>query len=590
VVSSQRLDLLFVGHGAMLARIRFCILLVTLSGLACQGLSAARALSLLPPTSSGCVEAAVKVPPAARLHLTWHPSDSGAAPGRSVLEVWLHRADKKGTLLQRIPFDTGGRERSVSVDLSSEEGEVCLLRVIANSPVTWKQADLIGRTTSGEPSAWRVKPRPNALNVIVYLIDTLRPDVLGAYGGPGPTPTLDRLAAQGILFERAYSTSSWTRPAVASLFSGLTMSAHQVSSEAFSLPEGALTLAERFRLRGYQTMGFVANGHVLPTFHFDQGFETYVWPPFPDWAGSTWDPDALTPNTAAAEVHALALRRLAEARNPERPLFLYIHTVDPHQPYQPPEWLLEKKRPGINANSFLMRSINEGEGASVQLLQDLALAYQGAVAYSDHELGRFLDQVADYIDLNRTVILVTSDHGEAFFEHRFVGHRNWLHEELIRVPMILVGPGVPAGQRNAFPVSLLDVVPTLLGLSERQSKPTGLAQGFNLASGDLSTRLAQRSVYSEFGSGAALVNGEWKLTYRGDYPEALRFRLYNLHNDPMESNDLFAREPAIERRLQLDLRNWQTSTHRLALEPLPVDAARLDPGLRQNLRALGYLR
>ncbi|HZF12710.1 MAG TPA: sulfatase [Thermoanaerobaculia bacterium] len=574
----------------MLARIRLYVLLALLPGLACRGFGEERTLSLLPPTSSGCVEAAVRLPVAARLRLAWQPAEPGIAPHPAALEVWSHRAGEPGELLRTIPFSTGSRELSVTVDLGAPPGEVRMLRVSPNSPVTWKRADLVGRTRGGEPPAWRVEPRRGAPNVLVYLIDTLRPDVLGSYGGPGPTPTLDRLAGGGVLFERAYSTSSWTRPAVASLFSGLPVSAHQVGSEAFSLPESALTLAERFRLLGYQTAGVIANGHVLPSLHFDQGFETYDWPPFPDQVGSTWEPAAVTANPAAGEVHRLALRRLTESRDRRRPLFLYVHVVDPHQPYRPPEWVLGEKRPAENVNNFLLRSINEGEEGSPQLLADLALAYRGAVAYADRELGRFLAQLGTLVDLDQTVILVVSDHGEAFFEHRFVGHRNWLYEELTRVPMILRGPGIPAGRREVAPVSLLDVVPTLLALAEPGSRPAGRVPGVNLLAPGAGSRLAGRAVPSEFGTGAALVRGEWKLTYHGEDPEGLRFRLYDLREDPAEDDDRFGREPEVARQLQAALRAWQATARRLALPALPVEVARLGSGLRENLRALGYVK
>jgi len=213
----------------MRSRIRLSVLLVLLS-LACRG-SEERRLSLLPPTVSGSIEAAVELPPAARLQLLWKPARTGA-PARRTVEVRLQREGERGELLQTIPFAAVAGGRPVTVELGSHRGEACLLRIAAGAPVTWERAVLSGRTGRA-PAAWRIAPRPGAPDVLVYLIDTLRSDVLGAYGGPGPTPVLDRLAAQGLLFERAYSTSSWTRPAVASLFSGLPVSAHQVRSEEF---------------------------------------------------------------------------------------------------------------------------------------------------------------------------------------------------------------------------------------------------------------------------------------------------------------------------------------------------------------------
>jgi arylsulfatase A-like enzyme len=567
--------------------LRLLPLFLAILSLACR---APASLSLLPATSSGRIEAAVRLPRAARLSLSWRASDPQATPGPAVVEVWLHRDGERGELLKSIPFNAAAPQASAAVDLGEHAGETCFLRMTAGSvPVTWTRADLTGRAWRGKGEDWRVAPTPGAPNVIVYLIDTLRPDVLGAYGGPGPTPTIDRLASEGVVFERAYSTTSWTRPAVASLFSSLPVSAHRVQSEVFSLPEGVLTLAERFRLRGYQTLGVVANDHVLPTFNFDQGFEIYDSPPVAEAAGATWDSGLETTNITAEQVHALALRHLTEARDPERPLFLYVHTVEPHSPYHPPEWLLKQARPAVKANNFLLRSINEAEVASPQLLQDLALQYRGAVAYADRELGKFLQGVAAHLDLGRTLLAVTSDHGEGFFEHYLVGHRHWLYEEMVRIPLILRGPGVPAGRHDAFPASLVDLAPTLLRLAGQPASSTGFLQGADLVNGGPSSR-RDRLVYGEYQSGATLVKGEWKLTYHQEYPEAFRFALFNLRLDPAERINLLARRPEVARGLEAEFRGWHASAKGLAVEPLPVDVARLDRRLLQNLRALGYLK
>src|SRR6185295_14289062 len=191
-------------------------LLLAILGFACREPAV---LSLLPATSAGRIESAVKLPGGARLNLSWRGAQPQAGQGAAVVEVWIHRDGERGERLHTVLFDPAAPRVSASIDLGARAGETCFLRVTAGStPVTWTRADLSGLAGRGGTAAWRVKPRPGAPNVIVYLIDTLRPDVLGAYGGPGPTPTFDRLAAEGTVFERAYSTASWTRPAVASLF------------------------------------------------------------------------------------------------------------------------------------------------------------------------------------------------------------------------------------------------------------------------------------------------------------------------------------------------------------------------------------
>lgn len=546
-------------------------------------------LSLLPATASGRIEAAVELPRAARLDLAWEAPAGEASQGAAAVEVWVQGDGEKGELVQAVPFDAAASRGSASVDLSAWAGETLLLRVTAGAvPVQWNRADLSGR--GGGPDSWRLVSPRGAPNVVLYLIDTLRPDVLGAYGGPGPTPTLDRLASEGLTFERAYSTTSWTRPAVASLFTSLPVSAHRVESEAFSLPEGVLTLAERFRLRGYQTMGVVANSHVLSVFNFDQGFEVYDWPPLDSPAGPSFDPALKIRNVPAAAVHALALRHLAALRDPRRPLFLYVHTVDPHNPYHPPQWLLEEERPAVNANDYLLRYVNEGEGASPQLLRDLTESYRGAVAYADHELGDFLGKLGSRLELSRTLLAVTSDHGEGFFEHHLVGHRHWLYEEMIRIPLILRGPGIPAGHRDVAPASLVDVGPTLLALAGLYGESARFAHGTDLLAPGGPASRAARAVQAEFASGSALVRGEWKLTYHPSYPEAFRFGLFNLREDPAEGTNRIEQERGTARQLETELRGLYSSAKLLAVDPLPVNVSRLDPALIQNLRALGYLK
>ena len=544
-------------------------------------------LDLLPPTPANGIEAALEVPAGARLDVRWTPTGHRTATRENV-EVWLQSADAKAVRLSRSEFDNrvtaAGR---LAVDLGAHEGHTVLLRVVASSKVAWQRATVSG-SAGGPPHEWLPRPRDGAPNVVVLLLDTLRPDVLGAYGGPGPTPNIDRMAREGTTFERAYSTSTWTRPAVASLFSGLTSAAHHVNDDMASMPEQVLSLAERFRLRGYQTVGVVANGHVSANLGFDQGFAIYDLTPLPVPAGDTWDPALVSENVAAGTVHALAVDHLRRARDRARPLFLYLHTVDPHEPYRPPKWLLPDARPELNVNNFLMRSINEGEGASAPLLRDLAAMYRGSVAYADDEVGRMLGALAPFVDLEDTVVVVTSDHGEGFFEHRFVGHRNWPYEELTRIPLIVRGPGVEAGRRDTSPASLIDLVATLTALAGGGGGEPPLQQGVDLLARASATTRGERPVSSEFLElGSVIVADEWKLAYRATHPEPLRASLFNLRLDPFETRDVFEAEPQVAARLEAEIHRLRAEARRLGIPTRRIE--HLTPGLEANLRALGYL-
>ena len=539
-------------------------------------------LSLLPATESGRIEAVFYVPKDGQLRLSCDVnSKQRGAP--DPLEVWLHQEEERGELLQKTDFDPKTRNASVVVDLSPYAGQKVFIRATAGTTsVTWKNAEISGTGSTRGTAPWLVIPQEDAPDVVVYLIDTLRSDVLGSYGGPGITPTMDRLAAEGTLFERAYSSSSWTRPSVASIFTGLPVAGHQVLTYNEALPESVLTLAERFRMQGYDTIGVVANYHVIDRFDFDQGFQSYTWLAPPEPGPREWEPDFKVPKTSAEQVHDRVLE-LLEKRGPRRrPLFLYVHTVDPHNPYDSPKWLLPEPRPAVNANNYLLKKICEGEGASPEVLSQLATAYRGAVAYADHELGAFLGRLPPYIDPARMALLVTSDHGESFFEHRLVGHVHWPHEELIRVPLILRGPGIERGRRVPQPASHEDVVPTLMALVSGRHHRAGLSVGTNL----LTSADRARLIYSEYIAGCVLIDDEWKLAWHADYPPELAFSLFHLRDDPGERQDRYGSDARVGGALEREFRQWRASMNELNIQK--KTAKPTAEGLR-NLKAIGYM-
>jgi len=553
----------------------------------CQASDAERmaTLSLLPATSSGRVEAAVRIPQHAQLEVACRRIEaSGETP--EPVRVWLHRDQQRGEQIQTIPFNTKGTAAAM-VDLSRYSGDTCFLRITAGgTAVTWQTAALHSLSPAGDGDPWRVPPVHNSPDVLLYLVDTLRSDVVGAYAGPGPTPNMDQLARNGTLFERAYASSTWTRPSVASLFSGLPVSAHQTLTENEALPEEVLTLAERFRLRGYETIGVVANAHVSETYDFDQGFETYVWLPMaPKSPARRWRSDFEIGKRSAQELHDAVIELLGKRSRSGRPLFLYVHTIDPHNPYEVPRWHLAAPRPDVNANNYLFKGICEGEFASTQLLSQLALQYRGAVAYADRELGSFLARLAGHIDPSRMITVLTSDHGEAFFEHRLVGHQHWPHEELIRIPLIMSGPGVPAGLRDTVPASLDDVVPTVMRLIQPEAT-AGFTMGVDLFARSEGPS-ERRGVYSEHTSGCVLVDGEWKLGWHRDFRDDLSFSLFNIRHDPGEHDDMVALQSDKASAIEQRFRRWRAAATELRIER---SAAR-EPGdeVMRQLKAIGYL-
>lgn len=294
--------------------------------------------------------------------------------------------------------------------------------------------------------------RPERLNVLIYLVDTLRADALGCYGQPLPaTPRLDVFAADAVLFENALAQSSWTLPSVATLLTGLRPSGHGLQAADRRLKPEALTLAEILRRRGYQTAAFSANLLLERASGLDQGFERYEV--------STGPADALTPEV---------LEWLA-GRDPDRPFLLYVHTIDPHWPYLPPADLVARLRsepvdPALRSLG-LRDDLRTGKVAiDDELLDALGTLYLADASFADRWFGVLLDELRRAGVYDETVIVFLSDHGEELHERGGFGHGRHLHSEVLRTPLIVRWPGAPRPRRVSAPVEHLDLLPTLLDL------------------------------------------------------------------------------------------------------------------------------
>ena len=301
-------------------------------------------------------------------------------------------------------------------------------------------------------------------NVLMVVLDTLRADRLGAYGSPrGLTPFLDELAAQGVVFENAYAPSSWTSPSVASLFTSRHPVQHGIATFDSVLGDGEATLAESLRGLGFASGGFSANFRIAGKLGFGQGFD--VWQAY---LGS--DVGDRGPKVPARFVRQEALAWLKQAWQPDspRPVFLYVHFMEPHSPYDPPDEVRQRlvpraSRAEVDAANALLVGLRF-DALSDQQVALLAELYDGEVAALDAELRSFFDALRSNGFLEHSIVAVVADHGEEFREHGMLLHGITLFEPGVRVPLLLLGPGLEAGRRVSQPVSLLDVAPTILDL------------------------------------------------------------------------------------------------------------------------------
>ena len=282
-------------------------------------------------------------------------------------------------------------------------------------------------------------------NVVLVSIDCLRADHVGAYGySRDTTPRIDAFAADGVLFETAVSTSSWTLPTHMSMFTGLPPSIHG-ATKTRKLDETVPYLPEQLAEAGYRVDGLVSVPTLSQEFGFDRGFHTYRFL-FNARAADTVD--------AAVDL----LRRWDGQSH-----FLFLHLIDAHWPYSPPREFrtqFDSRPPDISG--LLQRVFDDVPPRGQEEIDQAVNLYDGEIAYVDRQLGRFFDEMKETGLYESSLIVLTADHGEAFFEHGYWKHTQTLYEEMVRVPLIVKWPGdSPTGRVSAL-VSQVDVSPTVL--------------------------------------------------------------------------------------------------------------------------------
>jgi arylsulfatase A-like enzyme len=432
--------------------------------------------------------------------------------------------------------------------------------------------------------AWRTSPGPNLL---LISIDTLRADRLGAYGYELPTsPTVDRLAAAGTTFEQAFSQSPKTTPSHMTMLTSLYPSVHGVElwedgGEGHVLNPAVMTLAEVLANAGYATAAFTGGANMHGSRGFDQGFQVYK--------------------------HSRQLERarrwLGEHRR--RKFFLFFHTYAVHDPYlSPPARIqafapdyqgpirdaVERVRAGVGgwdaAHRLFWRSVDATRPEDVRFVARL---YDAAIREMDEALLAPLLERLESLGLARdTLVVFTSDHGEAFGEHGAFLHDD-LYAGTLHVPLVLRFPGrIPEGRRVTTRVRTLDLMPTVLALLGVPA-PAGL-QGESLVpliGGGTAGPAAAISEYSNARLHRTFESvREGRLAYIADGPAE---QLFDLATDPGEQTNLAAERPQAVEAMRTELARWHEASAPLAARLGPAGAVAPDAATARQLRALGYV-
>lgn len=429
-------------------------------------------------------------------------------------------------------------------------------------------------------------------NVILLSVDTLRADHLSSYGYVHDTAPFmqERFGEHGTVFESLVAAATITTPSHATMFTSLMPVTHGTVDGLRVLPKNLPTLAEWVRHQGRTTAAITENGWLSIRHGFGRGFESFV----ENRSSNIMDPEGQVDRT-------FAQARAWLERNRDKRFFLFLHTFQVHTPYAPPARYrdLFAEHEGEN--------IDEDSPSHLRWMAD----YDREIRYVDDELRRLFETL-DELDLGRdTVFILTSDHGEAFLEHGLLEHGSRLDEEVVRVPLLMWGGGVPAGRRIEVSVAHLDLMPTILDFL-RLASPPGI-QGWSLRpvlDGHDGAPFVSRPVYSEsrgtmalgpdrsiriFDPPAFLVRvGDRKLTRYRTEGGGLRYEYYDLASDPQERRDLYPTRPDEAGDLFELLESYEERGRALRAsidhgEP-DSQAVELDPRQQEKLRALGYLR
>ena len=474
------------------------------------------------------------------------------------------------------------------------------MRVLVTSGRRLLPAATVGLTLACASCGPEAPPaaRP-ARSLLVVCIDTLRPDHVGAYGHERETtPTLDDLAGEGVLFTQAYAHSNWTVPATASLLTGLLPSEHGAGIEGdvraladdtrvLQLRPGTETLATLLKAAGLRTGLFSANPFLFG--RFTSGFDT---------SEVQW--------RDAEELTAAALAWLGGVGR--EPFFLYLQYMDLHQPIEPPPAYFEmfpvadggprEKRHGDWSYGQLRKEEDLLDPEFQRYRAHRKAVYDGALRYVDDQVRRILLRLAELGVADETAVVVTSDHGEEFWDHALeqsevardprgiwgIGHGHAMFEEVLRVPLILAAPGLPEGRRVDCPARHVDVLPTVLELLGLP--PASHGSGRSLVPATTTGEdcpevpiVAESPAYGP--DSRAVIWKRRKLIVRSDGVEYL----FDLRRDPEERHNLAAERPRLVTALRLVLERELAGSADLEA----AQATPLDEETKRELRALGYL-
>ena len=466
----------------------------------------------------------------------------------------------------------------------------------------------------------QVKTNGDRPNIVLIVMDATRAKNLSCYGYARPTtPNLDRLAESGVVYEQAISPGGWSLPSHASMFTGLYASRHGADDQHKYLQPEYPTIAELLRARGYHTLAFCDNLYVGPATGLDRGFQWFNRPfnsaprplvkkaqKFKRKLGNGIAKMLGQHDSGAAHINSQVSESLRRLQGEPDPFFMFIHYEDTHAPYRLPGKYARFLPKGVKLETALQvnqdpwKYLINPNSMKAEDFEILAGLYDSEINYVDSRIGQIVDWLQTRRMLDRTMFIVTADHGENVGDHGMMAHKYCLYDTLVHVPLIIRYPkGTAVPNRVQHQVQTLDLLPTVLSMLGEADSDTGRAlQGHNLLSSfrrdftiaeqsqpDLSkfyTRFPGVDV-SRFDRALTMIRDD---RYKYIWASDGKHELYERASDPTERHNLIETLPTVAAGLHARLEGWRGGfTPATPAGPTPE----FDQEVVERLQALGYL-
>lgn len=436
-------------------------------------------------------------------------------------------------------------------------------------------------------------------DIIIYVIDALRSDHVGCYGYErNTTPNIDAFATSNTLFKQAYANASWTRPSGATILTGLLPKNHKTATRDSKLPEELITMAELLQVLGYYTVAVNTNGNVGEEYGFSSGFNEFI---------------ALKENVDQESIHQRSdvlnqktfefLERFLQHR-PRRPLFLWIWSSDPHDPYSPHKSVKEafniQQYPSVDKKYRLVDNLAKRIKAtkfrwpSSAEKEYLKTLYDQEILFNDKAFGNLIKKLKQKQIYENAIIILTSDHGEEFFDHNWIGHGKTLFQEQIKIPLIIKAPEIQKGEKD-IRIQHADIFPTLLDILQEEMPHE--MDGMSIL--DM-TACQDRPIFAEETVDGhdlrSILMGDYKLIHNlpdagylyVSWRELYPYEYFNLKTDPEEHSNI-ADFTDINFSYLIQKLAYEFSDFRKGLD-IKSEKATISRELEERLKALGYIK